>query len=186
LPSPRSCETIVRVRGGWGNMRILRAIFTGRALFFLTVLCSTLGAERSFAFFCHAPADVCRHIQFCLDKLTDDNRTFRDRIIYGLKTQSGGAIWDGTEQCQGRFGQPSSDASSWQHASASCSDQEFVDQGHLAERKACDPRVHWLCVRNGDGQYLGTLGLDCRGEFQNGSQCTCEVGSGHVLRQVQP
>jgi hypothetical protein len=143
-------------------------------------------AREVFAAGCAYPNDVCKHIQFCLDKSTSDNTTFRERILLGVRQPSGEAIWDGTEQCQKRFGQSDGDSTSWTNASNSCSNQEFIDQGLKAAAHSCDPRVHWLCVRNGDNQFLGTIGSDCSGSYADGTSCSCPTGGGHVLRQVDP
>jgi hypothetical protein len=69
---------------------------------------------------CRSPKNICKHIDDCLQRTSDDKDA--ERIREGVKTRNGKIVWAGAEACARDLGRQRQ----WDGWARGCSDLEYL------------------------------------------------------------
>jgi hypothetical protein len=100
-----------------------RCVMTLRSysVMFASLLLSTLLAAPAAAV-CKSPKNICRHIDECLQRISDSNNKAAEQIRDGVRTRNGKIVWAGADACARDLGRKKQ----WDDWTRQCSDVEYV------------------------------------------------------------
>lgn len=126
---------------------------------------------------CFDPKGVCALMTKCVEDTEPRRVDDRTRIKDGANSGQGTVVWQGLEACTKDMDL----VSSFQIATKSCTDANFVDVAKKAIANQCDQiagRDKYYCAVVGNDNRLRRLGYfppegDCAGERKVNAVCSC-------------
>jgi hypothetical protein len=89
---------------------------------FGSLLAATLTAAPAAHAVCRSPKNICKHIDDCLQRISDSNNKDAELIREGVRTRNGKMVWAGAEACARDLNRKRQ----WDKWTRDCSDVEYV------------------------------------------------------------